>query len=330
MAGKRDRKYKSKKDALLKKSREAMLAAVQIFNNPLIRFKTENFLILAVVAWTYLLHAYYEKIGIDYSYYKFNGKKKQYIRTDYGAIKKWELSKCISAQECPLSPSVKKNLEFIVGLRNEVEHQMTNDLDNAVSAKLQACALNFNHCIIELFGKRYAIDNELVMSIHFSGIDPIRQRELSKMKGISENVYNFISGFEHNLTPEILENKEYSYKIMYIPISANHRGQADSVVEFVKISDEIADQVKNIVMVKESEKKKYLPKQIVTIMKTEGYKYFSMNTHTLLWQNNGKSLKVPQYGCTVAGKQWYWYETWLNYVRRYCALHKDELGYIEP
>ena len=63
---KRIRRFNSKKDELIKKSREAMLAATQIYNNPLITFKSESFITLSVIAWTYLLHAYYQKIGVDY------------------------------------------------------------------------------------------------------------------------------------------------------------------------------------------------------------------------------------------------------------------------
>lgn len=325
MGDKRERKYKSKKDALIKKSREAMLAAVQIYNNPLIKFKSESFLTLAVIAWTYLMHAYYEQLGVDYRYYKKKGTRKQFIKTDCGAIKEWELSKCIKANESPLNAAVKANLEFIIGLRNEVEHQMTNVLDQAVSAKLQACALNFNHYLTEWFGKKNGIENELVMSIQFSGVDPVKQRELSKMKGLADNVYNYISQFETELSDTILQSKEYSYKIMYIPVSVNHRGQADTVVEFVKATPEMEEQVKNIVMIKESEKKKYLPKQIVKIMREEGYVKFSMTMHTNLWQNNGHPLKTPIYGSLVAGKQWYWYETWVNYVRDYCKANADIL-----
>jgi hypothetical protein len=31
-----------------------------------------------------------------------------------------------------------KNLDFLIELRNEIEHRSTNRIDNAVSAKLQA------------------------------------------------------------------------------------------------------------------------------------------------------------------------------------------------
>lgn len=52
------RRYHSLKDELVRKSRESMLAAVQIYNNPNISFKAENFISLAVIGWTYLMHAY--------------------------------------------------------------------------------------------------------------------------------------------------------------------------------------------------------------------------------------------------------------------------------
>lgn len=323
MADKRERKYKSKKDALIKKSREAMLAAVQTYNNPLIKFKSETFITLAVIAWTYLMHAYYEQAGVDYRYYKLKGKRKQYNKTEYGAIKEWELSKCIAVKESPLSVPIKTNLDFIIGIRNEVEHQMTNVLDQAISAKLQACALNYNHCLTEWFGKKNGIENELVMSIQFSGIDPVKQRELSKMKGLADNVYNYISKFETDLAEEILQSKEYSYKIIYIPISVNYKGQADSVVKFIKATPEMEEQVK--IMIRERERTKYLPKQIVKLMQSKGYINFTMKTHTELWQNNGKSLKIPMYGDLVAGKQWYWYETWVNCVEEYCKANAEKL-----
>ena len=50
---------------LLSKSREAALNAVQTFNNPLTVFKAETFIMLIVVAWTYLLHAYYRREGVE-------------------------------------------------------------------------------------------------------------------------------------------------------------------------------------------------------------------------------------------------------------------------
>ena len=77
----RNRSCKSIKDELVKKSREAMLAAVQVYNNPQITFKSETFITLAVISWTYLLHAYYRQNKIEYRYYSQVGKKKIFDRT---------------------------------------------------------------------------------------------------------------------------------------------------------------------------------------------------------------------------------------------------------
>src|SRR3974390_675465 len=62
----RKRRFASLANELLKKAREAMLTAVQIFNNPHVEFKSELFIVTTIIAWTYLLHAYYRRKHIDY------------------------------------------------------------------------------------------------------------------------------------------------------------------------------------------------------------------------------------------------------------------------
>jgi hypothetical protein len=41
----------SEKNVLIGKSKEAILSAVQAFNNPLATFKTESFIVLSMIAW---------------------------------------------------------------------------------------------------------------------------------------------------------------------------------------------------------------------------------------------------------------------------------------
>ena len=43
-----------------------MVSAVQIYNNPLIKFKSEMFITTAIISCTYLMHAYYNRESIDY------------------------------------------------------------------------------------------------------------------------------------------------------------------------------------------------------------------------------------------------------------------------
>ncbi len=147
----RKRRVGSIKSELIKKSREAALAAVQIFNNPNITFKSETYIVLMIIAWTYLLHAYYRSNNIEYRYFSQNGKKRIFLKTKYGASKCWELERCLNEPKCPIDKDTANNLRFLIGLRHEIEHQMTTRIDDILSARFQACCLNYNDYIKELF-----------------------------------------------------------------------------------------------------------------------------------------------------------------------------------
>ena len=165
-------------DKLLEKSKAAMISAIQIYNNPSINFKSEIFIVLAIIAWTYLMHSYYRKNKIIYKYYRMNGSRIKYDKTKYGAIKCWELERCITDSNSPLDRDTINNLKFLIGIRNEIEHQSTESIDEYISAKLQACALNYNRTIIECFGNRHNIGKDLNIAIQMSPISPEQEKLL--------------------------------------------------------------------------------------------------------------------------------------------------------
>src|ERR1044071_1110189 len=110
----------SMRQELVTKAREAGLAATKVFNDPLITFKSETFIVLMVIAWTYLLHAYYRSRRIDYRYYDQGPKRKRYHRTKHGAYKYWELERCLNEAASPLDQDTTNNLRFLIGLRHEL------------------------------------------------------------------------------------------------------------------------------------------------------------------------------------------------------------------
>ena len=85
-----------------------MLAAVQIFNNPLVPFKSELFIVISVIAWTYLLHANYKKQKVEYRYK--DPKTKKLKKTKGGDFVYWGLEECLSYLKCPLDKGTKDNL----------------------------------------------------------------------------------------------------------------------------------------------------------------------------------------------------------------------------
>ncbi len=320
------RSVKSIKDELIKKSREAMLAAVQIYNNPQITFKAETFVTLAIISWTYLLHAYYRQQGIDYRYYKQTEKRKSYDKTKYGAFKHWELERCLNDDNCPLDKETCTNLRFLIGIRHEIEHQMTYKIDELLSAKLQACAINFDYYITNLFGSKYSISKDLALAIQFSPVSPEQQNNLQDNPHITTNVRNFIVEFEDFLSEEYLRSSRYAYRVLFVPVNANRRGQADQVIEFIKHDSPLAEGIeKKYALIKETEKPKYRPKDIVRMMKNEGYSNFSINKHTDLWKAKDAKNRKYSYGIEVSGT-WYWYSTWVDVVRSYCKDHVHELA----
>ncbi len=68
-----------------------MLTSVQIFNNPNIQFKSESFIVLSNIAWTYLLHAYYRTNNIEYRYFETHGQRKRFDKTKRVSLKYLEL-----------------------------------------------------------------------------------------------------------------------------------------------------------------------------------------------------------------------------------------------
>lgn len=310
---------------LIRKSREAMIAAVQTYNNPAIVFKTETFITLAIISWTYLFHAYYRKKRIDYRYYKKLGKVKRYDKTKYGAYKYWELEKCINDDQSPLDKDTKNNLLFLIGIRHEIEHQMTNKIDEYLSAKIHACAINFDYYISFLFGKKYTLSDELALTIQFSPLKPQQREEITGNNHIVTNVKNFISEYEDNLSPDSLQNSRYAYRVLFVPVNAKRKGQADKVIEFVDSNSPLAENLeKSYAVLTETEKKKYRPGEIVSEMNSLGYTKFSIYKHTELWKSRDARNQKYNYGVCISGT-WYWYQSWFNIVKEYCEKNRNAL-----
>jgi hypothetical protein len=318
----RNRRVKSIKAELITKSREAMLSAVQIFNNPNIQFKSENFIVLSNIAWMYLLHAYYRDKKIEYRYYQMAGTRKRFDRTKRGAYKFWELERCLSTGESPIDNVTSSNLRFLIGLRHEIEHQMTNKIDDYLSARFQSCCLNYNLYIKKIFGDKYAIDKHLSISLQFSTIDDEQKDQLKEFTDLPKNIASYINAFDDELSEELYNDIRFSYRVLYIPKSANRKGQADKVIEFIPAdSPEAKGLNKEYVLIKEKERKKYLPKHVCEVIKGKGFNKFSIHYNTMLWQKNDGQNPAKNFGTLVEGK-WYWYESWLKFVEEHCKKNR--------
>lgn len=316
------RRFHSVASRLLAQSQDAALSGVQVFNNPLINFKSETFIVLMNIAWTYLLHAYYRRRGVEYRYFQRQGGRRRFQRTDDGSFVYWDLRKCVTATESPLDNETLKNLQFLIGLRDEITHHMSPVLDQYVSARYQACCLNYNRYLKELFGERYGIDQHLGYSLQLQRISR-DQLAAPTEADLPPSVRSYIARFDSELTTDELNSERFAFRMLFVPKLVGKPGQADEVIEFLKPDSEMAQSInRDYVTFKEVERPKFLPSQIVRMMQEEGYPRFTMHFHTELWHTKEAKRPNKGWGVAVAG-YWYWYSTWIEVVRQHCEEHVD-------
>src|SRR3954447_5840160 len=117
---------------------EARLA-VDLYNRSSAERTLEAFVVHMHLAWLYMLQAHFRRTGVDYRYRKANG---HFERVD-GEPKTWDLARCLREEMPDESNSVRRNVEFFIGLRNKIEHRYERLLSAAVAGKTQALVMNF-------------------------------------------------------------------------------------------------------------------------------------------------------------------------------------------
>ena len=304
---------------LLDKSREAALNAVQTFNNPLTTFKTETFIVLMVIAWTYLLHAHYRRQGVEYRYFKIpaGSKRRKFCRTKSGAFKYWELQHCLNEKACPLDGPTKSHLRFLIGLRNEIEHHQSTGVDEAFTGRYIACLLNYERTITQLFGSRYTMAENMLHALQFRDLTspPTSDEDI---KPLPSSVAKYTGQFDSKLPFEEHQHPHFSFRVIFIRKLTNNIAQADRAFEFIGSDTDLAKNIdKQYWVQKEVERPKHRPGRIVELMKQEGYSNFNMYHHTGLWKKLDAKNPGRGYGVEVEGV-WYWYDRWLDVVREHC------------
>ncbi len=313
------------KSELITKAKESALCAIKVFNDPLIKFKSEAFIVLTVVAWTYLLHAFYRSKRIDYRYFKQNAKRKTYDRTKHGAKKHWELERCLDDDACPVDKDTKNNLKFLIGLRHEIEHQMTRALDNYLSGRYQASVLNFNHYLKTLFGQKHALDSHLTYSIQFVELTGEQLCQARTPEVLPANLRAYIGSFDGALTHEEYNAPRYSYRLLFKRKLVNNPGQADKVIEFIDPDSDLAKTIdKKYWVKKEVERPKFRPAQVVAEVRKAGFQRFRIQPdHVDMWKAEDAKNPGKGYGVDVAGA-WFWYESWIKRCVELCGAAGDK------
>lgn len=210
----------------VEKSVKAALLAVEVYNKPAIDFRTEGYIVMMNIAWTSLFHAIFANSATNYKYKIKNSKEERFF----------EISKCLSVYQGSLKKEIEANLNFLVELRDLIEHRIIPDLDDEVFGECQACLFNYENILSENFGNNYHINNSLAYSLQFSKkytssqIKAKRTYDLSNYRTITK----FIDDYRSNLNPEIFQSMHYSFRVFMIPKVGNQIKSSDVAVEFIR------------------------------------------------------------------------------------------------
>ena len=320
----RKRTIGSVRAELVSKSRDAALCAIKVFNDPAITFKSETYIVLMVIAWTYLMHAYFRRRGIEYRYFTLQGGRRRFERTKHNAYRYWELERCLKSAESPVDPLAATNLRFLIGLRHEIEHQMTRALDAYLSGRYQACAINFNEHIKRLFGVRHGLDRDLAYTIQFLALSNDQIAGPTPDIQIPARLNAYITQFDDDLSKAELNSPAFSYRLLFTRKLANRPGQADRVVEFIDPRSDLGKTIdKEYWVKKEVERAKFRAKDVVRAVREAGFESFRIHSeHTELWKAEDARNPAKGYGVMVQGT-WYWYQLWIDRCIALCSAAGD-------
>lgn len=121
--------------ALLRKSRDNMLLALELYNRPSLENRLDGFALLFCIAWEQLLKAELIERDGEKSIYRNNSKQGRIRETI-------SLSDCLD-RVFSLGDKQRKNLERIIFFRNAATHLLMPEVQAVVSRLFQAGVLNY-------------------------------------------------------------------------------------------------------------------------------------------------------------------------------------------
>ena len=254
-------------DERLVRAREAMILAVQVFNSTTFGFKTELFSVLANIAWTYLLHEYYERNGVE-----IVQKNDRFL----------SLSQMIDRADCPLSNGVKHNLRALKTIRDKVEHRLLGRSDFKWLTLFQACCLNFNETMCGLFGDQLTLAHELSVVLQFSRMNVGQLSALQKYE-VPQHIEAIDAHLIGQLREDELNDIEYQFRVIYTMESAS---KGRSHIEFLQPGAELGKEVQSVLMKPELADQRYphKPRKVVQIVQKKSGKTFTLHNHTQAWR----------------------------------------------
>ena len=246
--------------ANIEKCRSAAVAAVDVYNRPGPRFRTAQFVVMITIAWTALLHAIFYSRRQKPWYRKRGTRALRYVRID-GDPKHWDLAECLVQYFGGDNPAERANLEFLLGLRNKIEHRHLPELDASLYGECQAALMNLENLLVQEFGSRYALTNQLAVSLQFSQMIPEEKKTAARTLASreAETVTEYTEKFRGKLPSAVLNSMKYSFNVFLVPRVVNRESGAEAAVQFIHINEASEEELQKLLNLNVLIKEKQVP-----------------------------------------------------------------------
>jgi hypothetical protein len=175
--------------SLVRNSRSAMLAAVEIHNKPIFEYRYEVVTLLVINAWELLLKAFIGKTRPSVNLVRADGTTKEFL----------ECVACVSAELRADFEVTRHNLERLYEYRNEVAHFYPKGMDVLVFSLLRCSVVCWAEFLEKHFGEKIEDHCNLVL-LPIGFRTPISPVEFLSSRSASDETSKEVTQFLKNIS----------------------------------------------------------------------------------------------------------------------------------
>jgi len=220
---------------------------VDLYNRSSSERSLEGFIVHMNLAWLYLLHARFDRDGIDFRYWEKGHRRLARVDNE---PRTWELARCLVKEYPDSNDPVRRNAEFFIQLRNKIEHRYDTLIAVVIAGKTQAHMLNYEEACVRIFGAKEGLGESLRFPVFVSSLTPAAIESLKRThRKLPKKVTKFIQEYDASLPEEVQGDYRYDFRVLLLP-QTGPKSDADAVIRFLREDEMTEDQriARDIVM----------------------------------------------------------------------------------
>ena len=206
--------------------------------------------------------------------------KESILRSDGKSVTLFDI---LSRPTCPLTKNAKKNLLAVNEIRDEVEHRIFGKSDVNWLSLFQACCVNFENTLCDLFGKHLSLHPNLSFALQFARVSLSQISETQEL-AVPANIQSLDARLNSDIDDSDPSSSEYKFRVVYTLDSSAKTG---SNIKFISPESHEGQEIHNVLIKTRAADDAYplKPSTVVKEVKKK-IKTFSSHSHQLAWKRH--------------------------------------------